>query len=121
MKNYNFLASALLLITCCMLSTTSFAQVPQAFKYQSIIRNVAGNPMANEAVGIRVAIHNGASSGPIVYQETHTVTTNQFGLINLEIGRGITGTGTFQSINWASGTMWIEIEANFGNGYLPMG
>lgn len=99
----------------------SFAQPPQAFKYQSIVRNDEGNPMANAAITIRATIHDGAETGPAVYQETHAVTTNLFGLVNLQIGNGTIVSGNFPSIAWGSGSKWMEIEADFGTGYVAMG
>ena len=98
-----------------------YAQAPQAFKYQSIIRNAAGNPMASANVTVRATVHDGSAAGTVVYQETHAATTNQFGLINLSIGSGTVISGNFSTINWGSGSKWIEIEADFGAGYLPMG
>ncbi len=98
-----------------------FAQAPQAFKYQSIIRNAAGNPMVSTLVPVRVSVHDGSPSGAVVYQETHLPTTNQFGLINLEIGNGTVVSGTFSAIAWSSGSKWIEIEADFGGGFISMG
>src|SRR3990172_13081046 len=80
----------------------SFAQAPpQAFKYQSIVRNDDGNPMALPVISIRATVHAGAEAGPIEYQETHSVPTNQFGLVNLEIGNGIVVNGmSFLILYW---------------------
>jgi hypothetical protein len=97
-----------------------FSQGPQAFKYQSIIRNVNGTPMSNTNIGIRASVHEGSATGLSVYQESHASTTNQFGLINLEIGNGTSITGFFSSIAWSTGTKWMEIEADFGSGYISM-
>ena len=121
MKKIPFL-HGIIILACCLMSTANlFSQAPQAFKYQSIIRNAAGNPMANSALTIRATIHDGSAAGASVYQETHAVTTNPFGLINLEIGNGISVSGNFSAVNWGSGSKWIQIEADFGNGYLSMG
>lgn len=98
-----------------------FSQAPQAFKYQSIIRNINGTPMSNTNIGIRASVHEGSATGLSVYQESHASTTNQFGLINLEIGNGTSITGNFSSIAWSTGTKWMEIEADFGSGYISMG
>src|SRR5207248_1756261 len=70
---------------------------------------------------VRASVHDGAANGPVVYQETFAVTTNGFGLINLEIGTGIVVSGNFSTIAWGAGTKWMEIESDFGTGYLPMG
>ena len=111
------LATAVGVVVYCF----SFSQAPQSFKYQSIIRNAAGNPLATQTVTVRASVHDASATGTVVYQETHAVTTNQFGLINLSIGNGTPVSGNFSSIAWGTGTKWMEIEANFGAGFLPMG
>src|SRR5579863_5660265 len=92
-----------------LIASFSFAQVPQAFKYQSIVRNSLGSPMVNQAVTVRATIHNDSAVGIIEYQETQAITTNQFGLINIEIGKGIVVVGTFSSIPWGIGSKWMQI------------
>jgi hypothetical protein len=108
-------------ILCLAAFTGIFAQAPQAFKYQSIVRNSSGNPIANGNISVRATVHDGSAVGTIVYQETHAVTTNAFGLINLEIGNGTVVSGTFSAIAWGTGSKWMQIEADFGSGYVAMG
>ena len=112
-----FLTSAICLLTSYMM----FSQAPQAFKYQAIARDAAGNPLASTLIGVRPNIHDGTPTGPVIYQESHTITTNSFGLFNIEIGNGIPTIGTFPAINWGTGNKYIEVEINFGAGYLSMG
>ena len=76
---------------------TATAQPPQAFKYQSVVRDNTGEILSNQSVSFRISIHNGSAGGTVVYQETHAVFTNEFGLANLEIGNGIPVSGTFSS------------------------
>ena len=118
MKKNILLTSILLVIGCYFAIAQS---PPQAFKYQSIVRSINGNPMANASIRILATIHVNSVTGPVLYQESHNVTTNQFGLINLEIGNGMVESGTFSAISWGVGTNWMEIQADFGNGLLAMG
>lgn len=106
---------------CHLLPAILHAQAPQAFKYQSIVRDASGNAIPNTNLSVRATLHDGSAIGPVVYQETHSTTTNQFGLINLELGNGTIVSGNFSTIAWGSGSKWVEIEADFGAGYLPMG
>jgi len=118
MKNFSF-TFAILLSTIIMI-----AQTPQAFKYQAVVRNNAGEILANQSVSFQISIHNGSASGTIVYQETHPATTNQFGLANLEIGNGLPPyIGSFPLIDWGNGSKYLEIELNLlqGSGYVSMG
>ncbi|MGZ4035213.1 MAG: hypothetical protein ACXVPU_17700 [Bacteroidia bacterium] len=109
--------SAILLL----LSLSAFSQAPQAFKYQGIARDNTGAILSSAAISIRPSIHDGSATGLIVYQETHAVTTNSLGLFNLSIGMGTPTVGTFSAINWSTGNKYMEIEVNFGSGYVSMG
>ena len=114
----NLFTLSLLLIA---LSVSVFCQPPQAFKYQAVIRDAAGEIMSNQAVDIRISIHNETPGGIIVYQETFPETTNQFGLVTLNIGLGSETIGTFDNINWSADSKFIEIEIDNGSGYIAMG
>jgi len=41
----------------------TFAQSPQAFKYQAIARDNSGNVLANQPISIRVSILSGLPTG----------------------------------------------------------
>jgi hypothetical protein len=99
------------------------AQVPQKFKYQSVARDVSGQELINVAIGLRFSIRDQSPTGTIVYQETHNVTTNSFGLMSINIGEGIPTLGAFSSVVWASGSKYLEIEADLSGGtsYSPFG
>lgn len=86
-----------------------FAQSPQAFKYQAVVRNVNGDIITEQNVSVRVSILQDRVSGTIVYSETHTPTTNDFGIINLKIGNGSNVSGDFASIDWGSDDYFLQI------------
>ena len=74
----------------------AWGQAPQAFKYQAVARNSAGEVLANQAVSFRISVLRGSATGTAVYVETHTgKTTNGFGLVDLEIGKGSVSSGSF--------------------------
>nr|MBC8486643.1 collagen-like protein [Bacteroidota bacterium] len=75
------------------IAITVLAQAPQAFKYQAVARDNAGNVLANQNVSFQISILQGSAGGPSVYTETHNAVTNEFGLVNLEIGTGTVVTG----------------------------
>jgi len=66
----------------------SYAQAPQGFNYQSVIRDSDGEIIANSPIGLRISILRGSTTGTVSYSETHFPTTNQFGLISITIGSG---------------------------------
>lgn len=101
----------------------AMAQAPQAFNYQGVARSAAGAPLVSQPIGLQITIHDGSSSGTTVYQETFTVTTNAFGLYNASIGRGTVASGTFNTINWASGPKYLEVAIDpvGGTSYTSVG
>ncbi len=64
------------LITLLLCAVTLFAQAPEKFTYQAVVRNANNSLVANTQVGMRVSILQGSASGSAVYVETQTGTTN---------------------------------------------
>ncbi len=108
-KLYNVLVAILL-------ATNVFAQAPQKMSYQGIIHNANNNLVKNQLVGMKISILSGTTDGTAVYVETQTPTTNDNGLISIEIGGGVVQTGTFAGINWANGTYFIKTETDPAGG-----
>jgi hypothetical protein len=110
------------LVTVVTLSLGLFAQSPEGFKYQAVVRDASSNPMTDKAVGMQLTIQQGSIGGTAVYTETFAPTTNAYGLVNLEIGTG-TSTDDFSSIDWSNGPYFMEtaIDINGGTSYVIMG
>ena len=89
-----------------------FAQTPQKFSYQAVVRDAGNNLVATQAVGVRISILQGSATGSTVYVETQTVTTNANGLMTLEIGGGTVVSGDFAAINWANGPYFLKTETD---------
>ena len=100
-----------------------FAQSPQGFQYQSVIRNVLGDVIQNQNVSYRISIISGSPSGTVSYVETHTTATNEYGIATLNIGNGIPVSGIFSSIDWGAALYFLKVEADpsGGSNYLNMG
>ena len=65
-----------------------FAQAPEKMSYQAIIRSQTNSLVKNSDISLKVIVHQGATTGTKVYEETHFVKTNNNGLVSLEIGTG---------------------------------
>ena len=78
---------------------SAYAQTPQSFKYQVVVRDNTGNVIAGQTVYFRISILKGSSSGSVSYSETHQTQTNQFGLASLNIGSGTIVSGSIGSID----------------------
>jgi hypothetical protein len=94
----------------------TFAQVPQKMTYQSVIRNSNGDLVINTSIGIQISILKDSPSGQVVYVETMSNTTNENGLLTLEIGGGTPITGTFAAINWGTGNYFVKTETDLAGG-----
>jgi uncharacterized protein (TIGR02145 family) len=101
----------------------TIAQSPQAFKYQTVVRDNSGDLIINQVVSFRIGILQGDIYGTIVYSEIHNTTTNQTGLVSFEIGSGTVESGVFNNINWAlySHFLKVEMDVNGGVSYQLMG
>ena len=100
-----------------------FAQSPQSFRYQAVVRNAAGTVIQTQNVSLKISLLQGSATGNVAYSEEHAAVTNTFGLVNLEIGNGTNQTGTFAAIDWSSGPYFIKIEmdATGGSMFTEMG
>jgi hypothetical protein len=101
----------------------AFGQVPNAFQYQSIVRDAANNIISNQNVNLKILILDNSPTGNVLYSETHSVITNEFGLINLQIGGGTILSGSFNSINWGVNNKYVrlEIDPTGGNTFQFLG
>ena len=87
-----------------------FAQTPTTFNYQAVLRDASGGILTNQKVEIGIAILQSSATGNEVFSETHSVTTNNFGLVNLQIG-SVNTTG-MQNIDWSTGPYFIQISVD---------
>ena len=110
------LTTLILLLLC---AVTLFAQAPDKFTYQAVVRNANNTLVANAQVGVRVNILQGTATGSAVYSETHMVSSNANGLVTLNIGAGSVLHGSFANIDWADGPYFLktDIDPNGGNDY----
>ncbi len=92
------------------------AQVPQSFKYQAVVRDGSGQIIGGQLVVLQISVLQNSISGDAVYVETFTPTTNEFGLINLNIGAGTVVNGVFTTIDWSSDTYFVKVEMDVAGG-----
>jgi len=118
--NYRSLLLSFLLFFA---ASVLFAQSTQAFKYQAVARDADGFALPNTDIGLQIEIISTVGSLTINYVEHHFVTTNGFGLINIEIGNGEVIEGIFDSIPWDSPaqSMEISMDTEGGTNFVYMG
>jgi len=99
------------------------AQTPQSFSYQAVLRDNMGNVMASQSVELKISILQGSTEGAVAYSESFNINTNEYGLINVEVGNGDVVSGVFENIDWGASTyfMKVEVDANDGSGFQFLG
>ena len=85
--------------------------------------SISGNPIANKNISLRIILHQGSQGGTIVYDETDSATTNQFGLFNVNVGTGKVNSGTFATIPWSQYYYYqeVQIDTTGGSNYTSIG
>jgi hypothetical protein len=96
----------------------SFAQVPQKFNYQAVVRNNTGVIIANQKISIKIEVLQiDSNQTSVLYAETHTPTTNTYGLFNIQIGGGSIVSGNLSSMNWGTGNKYLRTSVDLSGGY----
>ena len=99
-----------ILLAALILNINLFAQSPQSFNYQAIIKNNTGTIVANKLISTKISILVNNINGSVIYSETHSINTDNSGLINLNIGKGNVVLGSINNIDWSNNLYFIKIE-----------
>ena len=113
----------LFIFSLLLLPVITTAQAPQSFKYQTVVRDISGQILANQEISLRISVLTGGVTGDVKYSERHSVITNSLGLVALNIGEGTITAGVWTDIAWASDEHFvrIELDADGGTNYELMG
>ena len=104
-------------------TVVSFAQIPEAFNYQGVARDISGSPLSFQNISLRVSLLRGSTNGEVVFQETHKLVTTNSGIFSIQIGNGGAQQGSISSIDWGSHSFYLQIELDEtgGNNYSIIG
>jgi hypothetical protein len=93
------------------------AQAPLQIPYQGVARDAQGVALQNQSITLLLAIED--ISGAELFSETHSTTTNQFGLFNVKIG----SISTMPSNIWSNGDRFLHVKMDpaGGNSYTDLG
>ncbi len=95
-----------------------WAQAPEQFNYQAVVRDGSGSLIKNQTVTVKIGIYDG---GTLAYEESHSVNTDNYGLLNLQVGNGTATSGTFSNLDWANKQYQVKVEVDNGNGFQNLG
>jgi hypothetical protein len=111
-----------LIIFLAIISNVMAQEIPNGFNYQAVVRDDAGNIISNEETIFELSIQD--DIGTEIWTETHTITTNQFGLVSLVVGQGTKTGGTavvFSDIDWSAGAMKLHTVITYNSENIDMG
>ena len=98
------------------LPSAFFAQSPDYFSYQGVVRDANSNSVMNSNIGMQISILRDSMSVNAEYVERHFPQTNENGLVSLKIGGGVIVSGNFGTINWGDGPYFLRIETDLNGG-----
>ena len=98
-------------ISLAIAALLSFAQIPQTFSYQGVVRDAESKIVAEKPITVSVQILQGTDEGAEVYAETHEVTTNANGLMTFELGSK--KAEDFAKIDWSNAPYFVKTVATF--------
>lgn len=95
------------------------SDVPEQFNFQLAVRDAQGNVYASQQVNFRVGIMQGST---VLYQESHAVQTNAYGLVNIMIGDGVILQGSMATIDWGgeAKSLMVEFDPSGGVNYIHL-
>lgn len=96
---------------------------PGNINYQAAIRDANGALITNTSVNFQFSVISNSSTGNIVFQETQSSTSNDFGLVNLKIGNGTPVIGSISAVDWSAGpySFKVEMDASGGTNFSLFG
>jgi hypothetical protein len=92
------------------------SQVPQGFNYQAIARDGSNVILANTSMTITIGLYADSESGSLLWEETHAVTSDQFGLVSLVVGTGSRSGGSatlFTDIDWNAQLVFLKTTVEY--------
>jgi hypothetical protein len=96
---------------------------PGNINYQAAIRDANGALIVNTSVNFQFSVISNSSTGNVVFQETQSSTSNDFGLVNLKIGNGTPVIGSISAVDWSDGpySFKVEMDASGGTNFSLFG
>ncbi len=115
MKTFYHITS--LLLFAFMVMQNGFAQAPKLIPIQGVLRDSSSNPLVG-TFNVRFSILDSFANGQQLWQEIHSVTTNDLGLFTTELGN----VDPFDPIFWSHNAKFMKLELDTGNNnYIHMG
>jgi hypothetical protein len=92
------------------------SQVPQGFNYQAIVRDASNQIIAGQSMTITIGLYANSEAGSLLWEETHPVTSDQFGMVTLVVGKGTRSGGSatlFSDIDWNAQLVFLKTSVEY--------
>jgi hypothetical protein len=125
MPKHRIMKNVIFSLFTIVFTVSLFAQQapPQGINYQAMVYAPYGNqqvgvnsagqiPANTKQVLVKFTLEEG-NNGPVIYEETHIDTTDQYGLLNAVIGTGTptsNSPGLFSQIDWSLGNPYLRVS-----------
>ncbi len=96
------------------------AQAPLRINFQGVVRTADGNLVVSESLVLDIGLKANLSSPVFLYRESHNIQTNAYGQVSVQIGNGTILSGTFNTIDWSTGTVTFEAVASVNGSNLVL-
>lgn len=106
------------IVAALLLSVATFAQVPQGFSYQAVVRDAQNALVANQTVDVTLTLKAEIKGLTVqTYTEKHSAKTNANGLLTLVVGQG-ESSQKFSDFKWnlPEAIYNLEIVTPYGTG-----
>ena len=98
-------------------SVAAFAQY-DAYTYQGLLLDESASPIAEREIEFLITI-NSSLLDSLVYQESQMVKTDPDGVVSLQVGRGESISGSFNTIPWEKSFLNVTMEYDLYDGKGP--
>ena len=99
-------------------------EISNGISYQGVARDAQGGILSNQPISVIFRIVDNPQGEGQLYQETHNVTTDSYGLFNLSVGSGEQEQYSYDEIQWGSyDYCGLAVSFDFNNDgvYAEMG
>lgn len=98
-----------LAMACLAICGVVYSQTPQTLRYQAVVRYGNNTLVSQKLITVKSSILRGGIGGSPIYEEVHHITTDDNGLMSLEIGNGESNQN-FSDIDWGQGPYFLKTE-----------
>lgn len=107
-----------ILLVLLLVSVVGYTQ--NGINYKALIKDDLGNAIVNASVDIKFKILE-SDAQTNIYEEIHSPSTDDNGIIIVNIGEGTIISGIFDEIKWGDDNHYLNVQIDSGSGFISLG